>query len=104
MQIRPAVAFPGVADLFKEIKTMTAPTELYVTYLIRPRGSRVAGESSIPQSTTVTLPSTLVAKRIPDFVRERIRPTRAADPSDNYAGQSPDEVVILNMIRLESLM
>jgi len=33
----------------------------------------------------------------------QIRPDRAPDPSDNYAGQSSDELVLLNMVKLEGL-
>jgi hypothetical protein len=84
---------------------MTSSSEIYVTYIVRQRGrlQTTPPESLIPQSATVDLPESVSPGEIPAYIRQRLRPHREADPSDNYRGQSPDEVVILNMVRLESL-
>jgi len=73
-------------------------SHIYVTYTVRQGAT-----AGLPRSTTVAVPHDIHPKDIPGFVMRQIRPDRAPDPSDNYAGQSSDELVLLNMVKLEGL-
>lgn len=56
------------------------------------------------QEQIIEVPSTLPPKNITATVKEMIRPGRPADPSDNYKGQSPSDVRIVNLINLSTLL
>lgn len=53
---------------------------------------------------TVSIPSTLPPDKITTTVKQRLRPFRHPDPSDNYAGQDPNDIQIINLVNLSSLL
>jgi len=54
--------------------------------------------------TTVSIPVSLHADEVVGAVKQRIRPFKAPDPSDNYRGQQPGEVLIINLVNLSKLL
>lgn len=73
-------------------------TDIYVTY-------RIAGSTqAAPEAQTVSVPVSTKPVEIPSLIRSLIRPHRDADPQDGYRGQSPNQVVIINMVKLSNLL
>ena len=73
-------------------------TDLLVTYSI-------AGEHGGKlHNRTVSVSASLAAHHIPMVVKQQIRPAKSPDPSDNYRGQQPSDVVIVNLVNLSKLL
>lgn len=52
----------------------------------------------------VEVPASLPPENIIDTVKQLVRPMRSPDPSDNYQGQHPNDVQIINLINLSALL
>ena len=79
-----------------ESKSLEIRTDIYVTYM-------VAGAASLtPESSIVPVPKTTAPVEIPAYIRAKLRPIKAPDPSDGYRGQSPSQIIILNKIKLSN--
>jgi hypothetical protein len=70
---------------------------LLVTYTLR----RLCDDRM--QEATVTIPASIAPQDIPMAVKQKIRPKKAPDPSDNYRGQQPSDVTIVNLVNLSKL-
>lgn len=52
----------------------------------------------------VNLPATLPPEQITTTIKQQLRPHREPDPSDNYAGQNPNDIQIINLVNLSTLL
>lgn len=57
-----------------------------------------------PYEKTVGVPVSLPPEEIAPTVKSLIRPSTEPDPTDNYRGQQPSDVVILNIVNLSKLL
>ncbi len=76
----------------------SSSSKILVTYRLK------GAHSSDIIERTLELPSSLPAEQIVPEIKAQIRPLRSPDPSDNYRGQSPDEVQIVNIVNLSALL
>ncbi|ARM86179.1 hypothetical protein [Marinobacter salarius] len=71
---------------------------LLVTYTLQNSANSTIYERTVAVSRTLE-PASIVPT-----VKQLIRPLKEADPSDNYRGQHPSQIDIVNLINLSTLL
>lgn len=74
------------------------PIRLLVSY------QRISGTTATPCDRVVEIPAATSPNDLTGTVKSIIQPFRPADPSDNYRGQKPSDITILNLINLDQLL
>lgn len=52
----------------------------------------------------VSIPASLQPSEIVPAIKQSVRPYKKSDPSDNYRGQNPSQVTIINIVNLSKLL